>query len=349
MPSAKDKAKHKVTLVLAGRELPTMQGRFAWGIDVLASSYNATIAWTPKKDPWLDRATARGSYADSELYIGPRLVCTARLYGRENSVTAGGVTKTLEFFSKTADIVDSDIPPTESEIRESDLKQIANLLCASHGFPVTFRDDPGPPFDTVEVQREKVETVAKFLQRLAAQRGLFISCDESGGVVFQKVAAGGRPVARIEYPGRVAKEHVAKFDDRKRFAKYFASSVPGDGEVLNATAVDPAVPAARQILFEADDVDASGIQAAADWRMLRIELEALSVDFPVGDWFDASGNLWEPNTIVTARSPVLDIPNEFNFVIRQAEIEWTASGRSAVLNLVPPLSSDGGKLKVGAA
>ena len=199
----------------------------------------------------------------------------------------------------------------------------------------------------VEVKRENVETVAKFLQRLAAQRGLFISCDNSGGVVFQKAANSGDPVALIEYPGRVATEYKAKFDDRLRFAKYFASSMSGDGQALNATATDPNVPAARQILFEANDADADGIQAAAEWRMLRLELEALSVNFPVSDWFDASGKLWKPNTIVTAKSPVLDIPDEFNYVIRQVEFAWTASERSALLNLVPPLSVDGGKLKVG--
>jgi len=342
-----DRKKEQVTLVLDGRELPCMSGRFAYGIDVLASSYNATVVWNPSKNLWFDKITARGSFANSQLYIGSELVCSGRLYSRENSITKDSITKTLEFFSVTADLVDSHIPPSEGEIRHSDLKQIADLLCAKHSFPVTFKDEPGAAFDMVEVKRESVETVAKFLQRLAAQRGLFIGCNERGGVVFQKAANSGEPVARIEYPGRVATEYKAKFDDRLRFAKYFASSMSGDGQALNATATDPNVPAARQILFEANDADASGIQAAAEWRMLRLELEALSVNFPVSDWFDASGKLWKPNTIVTAKSPVLDIPEEFNYIIRQVEFAWTASERSALLNLVPPLSIDGGKLKVG--
>jgi prophage tail gpP-like protein len=342
-----DRKKEQVTLVLDGRELPCMSGRFARGIDVLASSYNATIAWIPGKNKWLDEKTARGSFADSQLYIGSELVCTARLYSRENSITKDSITKTLEFFSVTADLVDSHIPPSEGEILHSDLKQIADLLCAKHGFPVTFKDDPGAAFDMVEAKRENVETVAKFLQRLAAQRGLFISCDERGGVVFQKAANSGESVARIEYKGKVATEYKAKFDDRLRFSKYFASSMSGDGQALNATATDPNVPAARQILFEANDADSGSIQSAAEWKMLRLELEALSVNFPVSDWFDASGKLWKPNTIVTCHSPVLDIPEPKPFVICQVELVWTASERTALLNLVPPLSVDGGKLKMG--
>ena len=338
-----DRKKEQVTLVIDGREVPAMSGRFACGIDVLASSYNATVVWNPGKNLWFDKITARGSFADSQLYIGSELVCSGRLYSRENSITKDSITKTLEFFSVTADLVDSHIPPSEGEIRHSDLKQIADLLCAKHGFPVTFKDDPGAAFDMVEVKRENVETVAKFLQRLAAQRGLFIGCDERGGVVFQKAANSGESVARIEYPGRVATEYKAKFDDRLRFAKYFASSMSGDGQALNATATDPNVPAARQILFEANDADADGIQAAAEWRMLRLELEALSVNFPVSDWFDAGGKLWKPNTLVTCHSPVLDIPEPKPFVIRQVELVWSATERSAMLVVVPILTADGSR------
>jgi prophage tail gpP-like protein len=167
-------------------------------------------------------------------------------------------------------------------------------------------------------------------------------------VVFQKAANSGKPVAHIEYPGRIATEYKARFDDRLRFAKYFASSIAGDGTALNATASDPQVPEARQLLFEANDADASTIAEAARWRMLRIELEALSVSFPVAGWFDGNGKLWKPNTIVTAKSPVLDIPDEKVFVIKNVELAWAAEIRSALLTLVPPLSVDGsGKLKMG--
>jgi len=346
----KNNPKEKVTLVLDGRELPHMSGRFAYGVDVLCPSYNCIIAWNPKDD-FINKATARGSLAESQLYIGPELVCSGRLYARENVIAKNGITKQLEFYSYTADIVDGHIPPKFKEIKNSNLRQIAELLLGIHGFHVDFKNDPGNPFDAVESERSGVETVGKFLQRLAAQRGLFICGDSLGGVVFQKAANSGTPVARIEYPGRVATEYKARFDDRLRFAKYFASSMSGDGKPLNATASDPQMlekAPARQLLFEANDADASTIKDAAEWRMLRIELEALSVGFPVSDWFDGSGKLWRPNTIVTAKSPVLDIPDEKNYVIKNVEFAWTAGERSAQLTLVPPLTVDGsGKLKVG--
>jgi len=355
----KDNPKEKVTIVLDGRELPHMSGRFAYGIDILCPSFNCSVAWTPSNDNspeyarWFDKATARGSLADAQLYIGPELVCTGRLYARESVIAKDGITKNLEFYSLTADIADSHVPPQEKEIRNSDLKQIAELVLEKHGIPVDFIDPPGNAFDAVEAERSGVETVAKYLQRLAAQRGLFVAGDNRGGVVFQKAANSGSPVARIEYPGRVAGEFKARYDDRLRFAKYFASSMSGDGQPLNATASDPQIGAkapGRQILFEANDADASSINEAAAWRMIRIELEALSVSFPVSDWFDGSGKLWKPNTFVTCKSPVLDIPEEKDFIIKSVEFAWTASERSALLNLVPPLTKDGaGNLVIGKA
>jgi len=353
----KNNPKEKITLVLDGRELPVKQGRFAYGIDILCPSFNCSVVWTPSNEnspeyaKWFDRVTARGSLTDAQLYIGPELVCTGRLYARESVIAKDGITKNLEFYSLTADIADSHVPPQEKEIRNSNLKQIAEKVLEKHGFPITFKDPPGNAFDAVEAERSGVETVAKYLQRLAACRGLFVAGDNRGGVVFQKAVNSGSPVARIEYPGRTATEFKARYDDRLRFAKYFASSMSGDGQPLNATASDPQIGAkapGRQILFEANDADASTINEAAAWRMIRIELEALSVSFPVSDWFDGSGRLWKPNTIVTAKAPVLDIPDERNYVIKNVEFAWTASGRSALLNLVPPLSKDGaGNLVVG--
>ncbi|MFP3041896.1 hypothetical protein LQZ19_08745 [Treponema primitia] len=338
--------KGTIKLKIEGREVKTMQGRFAYGIDLFASLWNAEIAWFPGKDSALDKSTARGSFADSELSLGGELVGTGCLYTRENIITANGITKQLEFYSKTADLVDSCLFPALSEIRDSDLKQIAEKVLADNDIPVKFIDPPGAPFEVIE--RQGVETVAKYFQRLAAQRGLFISTDPTGTLIFQKAIQSGKPVAHLEWGGKTATEYRAKFDDRTRYAKYIAGSQAGDGEPIYATAYDPKVPKVRQLLFDANEADAGNIQDAAEWRMLKLALEAYSIPFPVSDWYDDSGHLWKPNTIVTAKSPVLDIPDTKQFIIRQAEFAWSATGCSAVLSLVPPLTVDGsGNLKVG--
>jgi prophage tail gpP-like protein/phage tail protein X len=204
------KPKGTLTLIIDGREVPVKQARFGYGIDLLASSWNAEIAWTPGKDTKLDKATARGSFAPSDIYLGGQHMGSGRLYSRKNHIGAREMTKQLTFYSTTKDLVDSCLLPAMSEIKDSDLKQIADKILAANGIPVVFIDPPGPPFEVI--QRDGVETVAKYFQRLASQRGLFVSCDERGRVVFQKLATAGKPAAHLEWNGRTATEYDVEFN-----------------------------------------------------------------------------------------------------------------------------------------
>jgi prophage tail gpP-like protein len=313
---------------------------------MFASPWNAEIPWRKGKDPALDALLKRGSYAGSELYLGGSLVGTGRLYARENTVTPAGTGKSLEFYSATADLVDSSLTPKWSEVDGSSLKQIAETVLAPLGFGVDFRGDPGKAFE--QIGRNGVETVAKYFQRLAAQRGFFVSCNEYADVVFSQMAKpGGSPVARFEEGVTTnATEYKAKFDDRNRFRSYLAYSQAGDGTAkITQEVTDKAVPGIRQLVFEAPECDPDLIFDAASWAMIKTLLEAYSVSLPVVDWYADNGSLWKTNDVVTVKSSSLDIEDAKEFVIRQVEFSWGPSGRSATLSLVPPLWVEGNELK----
>jgi prophage tail gpP-like protein len=74
--------------------------------------------------------------------------------------------------------------------------------------------------------------------------------------------------------------------------------------------------------------------------MLKINLEAAEIKLPVSTWTDSANNLWRPNSTITLKSPVLDIPEPRKYLIRGVEFAWTASSRSAQLSLVPVLRVD---------
>jgi prophage tail gpP-like protein len=340
-----EKPKGSVTLTVGGREVPTIQGRFSYALDMFASLWNAEIPWRKDKDPALDAILKRGSYADSELYLGGSLVGTGRLYARENTVTPAGAGKSLEFYSKTADLVDSSLTPKWSEIAGSNLKQIAETVLTPLGFGIDFQGDPGKAFE--QIGRNGVETVAKYFQRLAAQRGFFVSCNEYAEVVFQRMAGEGAPVAGfVEGETRNALEYKAKFDDRSRFRTYLAYAQAGDGTAkITQEVTDKAVPGIRQLVFEAPECDPDLIFDAASWAMIKTLLEAYSFSLPVVDWYSDAGDLWKPNQVVTVKSSSLDIDEAKEFIIRQVEFAWGPSGRSATLSLVPPLWVEGNELK----
>jgi prophage tail gpP-like protein len=131
-----------------------------------------------------------------------------------------------------------------------------------------------------------------------------------------------------------------------RFNNYAAVSVSGDGkEAHSKSFIDEQVPGARQFVFESSDSDAGNLDLAAQWAAIKITLQANEVQIPTDTWVDANGDLWKPNTVVTLKSPVLDIPEARKYIIRAVEFAWTAISRSAQLSLVPVLSVDGsGKL-----
>jgi prophage tail gpP-like protein len=333
--------KKTAAVFLNGREIPHTQGRFSYGLDTMASSWNCDCAWSPGADPDFDRDTARGSFADGQLYLTGRLVGSGRLYTRTAAVRPDSITKNLVFYSSTKDIVDTSLSPTHPEYAKSTVQQIAEDICGNLGFSSRFPDGAGDPFDLIE-GIPAYETVGKFFQKLAAARGLFVSCDENSALVFQKLHGETPPVANIDMTGRVVTEYQAAFDDTQRYHNYAAVSQAGDGgECHSRGFFDDQVPAARQLVFEAGDLDTAGLDLAAQWAMLKITLAANEIKLPVSSWTDDNGALWKPNTTVTVKSPVLDIPEPRKYIIRSVEFAWTASARSAELSLVPILSVDG--------
>jgi prophage tail gpP-like protein len=340
LPPAEIADKKAVTIFLGGKELRHFQGRFAYGIDVLAPSWNADIAWTPGADPELDNLTSRDSFADSELYLFGNLAASGRIYTRTATIKPDSVTKNLIFFAKTKDIVDGSLS-INFEYAKSTLQQIANEICSKIGFGAKFPDGPGEPYDSIEGVPTH-ETIGNFFQKLAAARGFFVSCDENSALVFQKLHTSGPPVAHIDMTRRIATEYSATFDNTKRYNNYIATSTAGDGKSLNCKSfIDPQVPAARQFIFSAPECDAGTLDLAASWAMLKINLEAAEIKLPVSAWTDSANNLWRPNSTITLKSPVLDIPEPRKYLIRGVEFAWTASSRSAQLSLVPVLSVDG--------
>jgi prophage tail gpP-like protein len=330
-----------VTVFLGGRELLTTQGRFAYSVDSMASSWNCDILWNPGDDPDLDTVTARGSYAESQIYFFGKLVGSGRLYTRTTRVNTDSITKNLVFYSHTKDIVDSSLSPHHPEYSKSTIKQIADDICKDLGFRAKFPDGPGGAFDLIE-GIPAYETIGKFFQKLAAARGLFVSCDETSALVFQKIHDSGTPVAHIDMTGRIATQYETVYDDTLRFHNYVAVGQAGDGKIMHSRGFfDSQVPATRQFVFAAGDLDSAGLDGAAQWAMLKINLQAAEIKIPTDRWTDDNGDLWKPNTVVTLKSPVLDTPDARKYVIRGVEFAWTASTRSAQLSLVPILSVDG--------
>jgi prophage tail gpP-like protein len=214
------------------------------------------------------------------------------------------------------------------------LKQIASDLCRDLGYRLVFDIAPGAKFDTVTAK--ETETVGAFLQRLATQRGMLCTCDEQSRVVFIRSLTSGKSVAFLEENAPTITEWSSRFDGRARFNVYRAIGQSGDGTDIVSVAKDAAVPGTRQLTFSHSDSDGGSIATGAKWKRSKAIGDALSIPFPVSDWYDPNGNLWQANTLVTIKAPSISVDKPFDFLIRSPEFILAPDGRSAVLNVTPP-------------
>jgi prophage tail gpP-like protein len=335
------KPKGSFTLVLDGREVPADSIQFKTGLTHPASTWVATIPWKHGVDPWLDEKTRRGSYTPGQLYIGSELVGTGKLYKPHPKVTKSSSSKSLEFSSATADLVDSNMV-APYEFGGINLKVLATEYLGSVGYVVVCDCNPGPKFDSVKGSRS--EKIGAFLTRLAAQRGMLVTDDEFGRVVFLKAATTGAPVFNFEEGRPPLEEFEADFDDRKRFHVYAAMGGSGDGSAITSIVRDPSVPGIRFLAIGADDVDVANVKNSAEWRRSKALADAYSQPITVPDWYDANGNLWRKNSLVTMLAPSLDLPKRTTLLIKDVELRGDKNARSATLEICPPFALAGGEI-----
>lgn len=327
-----DKEPDELTIIVDGLEIQSSSARVVRTMDTGADGWTAVIPWTPGVNIDLDKRLQPYAYFPASVYIGGELTINGVLYSTGPAQLSNGLSNTLGGWSFTADAVDSTMPPPY-ERNKITLQQLANELMEPVGIRALFEADPGGQFDRVTSRRS--DTRFGFLAKLAAQRGLLTSSTPSGDLLFTK-AASGAPVGTITEQQPRALGWAAKFDGRRRFNAYRAVGQSPAANAKAAVAIDSAVPRARSMTFTVDETTAGDIRAAAEWRRSKQLADALSIPFPVSGWLAPNGKPWRENTLVTAVSTILGIPNGFDFLIRGVEFEVDANGKQAVLDLVPP-------------
>lgn len=333
------KEKDEVTILLDGIEVKSPATKIIKTMDTAADGWTAVIPWKHGEDTELDKRLLPYAYTPAAVYIGGKLKISGLLYVVQPGKAADGTVKKLSGFSFTADLIDSTLKPPY-EKNNVTLRQRAEELVKPFGIDVIFNDDPGGAFNRVTAKED--DTVFGHLASLAAQRSLLVSSTADGNLSFTK-AASGKPVSTIEENKQGAQIFEATFDGRKRFNIYRALGQSPSGAKVGI-AKDSKVPRSRFVTFQANETINGDIEQAAKWRRSKQLAEALTIPFPVSSWFDQNGKLWEENTLVEVVSPTLSIPNGFTFLIKSVEYNDTTSGKTAILNLVPPQVYSGEEL-----
>lgn len=346
------KADDDLTVMVESVEIPVVSAQVISTMDTGADGFAAQMAWTPGANAELDRVTRPYGYERAAAYIGNDLIVAGYLYTVEPEMTARGIVQTLHGFSFTADAIDSHVPPPY-ERNNITLEQLAIELGAPLGLKAVFDVKPGAAF--ARVTADRTESIFEHLAKLAAQRGILVSCTPEGNFLFWRARTDGPSIGTIEEGGQLAVGWKAVYDGRKRWYAYkcltagakhgavpvaqWGQPTPTKGSKAKpptATVYDKHVPRSRFMAFSADDTVPGAVVDAANWRKNKQFVESLAIPFEVQGWRGPDGKVWRVNTKVTVKSAVLRVPDGFTFIIRAVEFNLGAEGRTATLSLVPP-------------
>lgn len=233
------------------------------------------------------------------------------------------------------------------EFTKLTLREIARQLCEPFGIPIEFRHDPGAPFEKVAIKIE--QKIHEFLVELAKQRGLVMTNNEDGSLLFWQSIKRGAPVAQLVEGIAPVSSVQATFSPQEYYseatgyapAKHRKSG--GCYTVLNKwlgkgidDGTDP-INNFRPISWKFDDTERQDAPAATKAKIARMFANMASFvieDIPT--WRDPDGRLWDPNTSLTLTAPGAMIYRETELLIREVTLRQNKDKLSASLGLVLP-------------
>jgi len=333
------------TMVLDGLEVPVLNARLNRSVDTMADSFVCEIPWTSGLDAELDKRVAPFSYAPCQVYLGPNLALTGRVYNITAEKTDSGIRKTLECFTKTVDLIDSTVPPPYF-YQAAYFDSIVKSVLPPFGLSASFPQGRGAYFE-FGVEAKSSETAAKFLNRLAFQSGQIMANDVYGNLVFNTAKALSLlpPVGTLNESEPWGQNLKINFEGRTRFNVYKALGWEGDGAPVISIAKDPVVPVSRFVTFVVDDNDPGNTKTTAAWKRSKQLIKTLTIPIPLAGWYNPQGNLWAPGQMVNVISATLHCPNGFPFMIRETEHTMEDGGFACTLHLVPAQALTGEDLK----
>ncbi len=342
---------HKVELYLGNRiysgwkelsitrSLEECAGQFTLGVTVNAGDSPLVLQAGAACKLEINRQRVITGYVDTvETYMD----------GKNRTITVTGR-------DKTGDLVDCAAIHGKGQWRNVTLEQMARDLCQPFGVAVIWQVQLAAAATKFKVwQIEPGETVFDSLSRAARHRGVLLTSNANGDLIFttaSKVRAGslvlgdasadksaGTPILAI-------KTHLSWMD---RFSLYRVKGAAAAGGLWGETqtasqstsvhvdVADPDITRYRPTIIIADDnfTKAKG-NARGSWEQKRAMAHATTATVTVQDWFNQRGQLWSPNQLVTVKATAAGL-SERDLLITTVTFNMTQdSGTVTELELMP--------------
>ncbi|CNC00102.1 phage baseplate assembly protein [Yersinia similis] len=290
-----------------------------------------------------------------KLEINGQRVVTGYVDTIEIDVEGKSRTTTVTGRDKTGDLVDCAAIHGKGQWRNVTLEQIARDLCQPFGVRVIWQVQLAAAATKFKVwQIEPGETVFDSLSRAARHRGVLLTSNANGDLVFtmaSQVRAGSLILGMSKddqsscTPILAIKTHLSWME---RFSLYrvkgaaAASGLWGETQTasqstsVNVDVIDPEITRYRPTIIIADDnfTKAKG-NARGSWEQQRSMAHATTATVTVQDWFNQRGQLWTPNQLVTVKATAAGLSDR-DLLITTVTFDLTQDGGTVTeLELMP--------------
>lgn len=284
------------------------------------------------------------AYKPASIYYGNELIFTGILLAPETSVQPDRKEISITGYSKPGILNDCMMPISSYplEFNNQTLKQITSVVCKPYGIQYRFLLSPGNPFEKVSLEIDK--SIFNFLSGLANQRGLIITNDARGKLVFWLSELGNPTGSFIEgelpfisctpsFNYQSFYSHITGISsttESKSSAKYTYENK----YLINRGIL-------RNYNFVAEDVNDSEIKKTVLSKVGYMFGDSVSYELTIQGHRNKEGELFKKNTSITLYSPGAAIYRETEFLIKSFTLNRTAGGDTTTFSLVLPGSYTG--------
>lgn len=300
------------------------------------------------------------SFKPLEVMLNGSSLFKGTMVGVDPSFDAGSSTLQITGYAKPGVLCDCTAPSGEGRkgrrsqkgavpltFTDVTLHYIATHLCEPFGLGIEFRDPPGAAFEKVAIKLD--EDIHGFLVGLAKQRGLVLTNNVDGSLLFWKSVSSSKPVAQLEegvppltglqttFSPQDYYSEITGYAPAKRRARgtvyTYVNPWLGKGIDDGSGPINQHRP--RSVKF--DDTERGDAPEATKARVGRMFGNMCSwVTEPLPTWRDPAGELWDPNTSITLKAPSAMIYKTSEMLIRDVMLKANKDALTAQLGLVLP-------------
>lgn len=305
-------------------------------IETLSGAFNLTVTehWPQDND---GRPIAKGDAC--RVLIDGQLVITGYVNDVNPSYDAQSHDISISGRDKSGDLVDCSIMNT-SQLKGQKLETILNTLTKPFGIPVSVDVDTEEAFKNFGVQQG--EQVFDAIERACKARAVLCLADGKGGILITR-AGRKRAADRLELGKNILSGSLTD-SDRDRFSIVTVKGQTQGSDNTSATtttrgkatATDSEIKRYRPLLVTPDsqaDTKRCGDRAA--WEVANRKGKGKRADITVQGWKQSNGLLWEINSLVHIKDPLLKL-DEVMLIASTTFKQDNQSGTITELSLVPP-------------